>query len=507
MMLKPGNEARRNAAIPWYLGSLHRKLSGHGWLRWKSVLVRAATSAALIVPCFWQPSIPSQDLSSHVYNVWLAQQIREHKPPNLEVRVQPTNILFDLLLEQSIAWFGFEFGPKLVMAVLVLVFFWAAFAFVRAAGTTHPLVFGPLLAMGAYGWVFYMGLANFYLATGLSFLYLTLVWKRKGWPGWAALLVLALAAAAHLMPAAWAAAVDFYRRIYGQLQPARRKLLFAGAIASLAAFHFALRKVLVIQWEARQLLLVTGVDQFAVFGYKYLAIIVGVFYLWGYAVYRKLHLREDRGRLNTPLGHLAGLTAAAAAILPDAVQLPSQPAPLAFLAQRMSLWLLVLIGCMLPAPNRLPGFAAASLSLAGFYFSFLYADAHALNRLERQMTALVSAIPPGSRVINSVQDSTSRIDVLLHMVDRACLGRCFSYANYEPASGHFRVRAVGPNPSVLWNRRDIERLEHGFYRVSDRDLPLYQIRPCSGTGEVCLHSLNPGEVVERVKIRLLPALW
>jgi len=393
------------------------------------------------------------------------------------------------------------------MAALVLAFFWTAFAFVRSAGRTHPLVFGPLLAMGAYGWVFYMGLANFYLATGLSFFYLTLVWKRKGWPGWVPLLVLALAAAAHLMPAAWAAAVHLYRRIYGRLQPSGRRLLFAGAIASLLAIRFALSKVLIIQWEARQLLLVTGVDQLAVFGYKYLAIIVGVFYLWGYAVYRQLHLREDRGRLNTPLWHLFGLTAAAAAILPDAVQLPSQAAPLAFLAQRMSFWLLVLLCAVLPASIKVRSFGAASLAIAALYFSFLYADARALNRLERRMTALVSAIPPGSRVINSIQDSTSRIDALLHMVDRACLGRCFSYANYEPASGHFRVRAAGPNPVVLWNRRDIERLEHGSYRIRENDVPLYQIRLCSGTSEICLHSLNPGEVVERLKIGLLPILW
>ncbi|MCL6544998.1 MAG: hypothetical protein K6T61_07205, partial [Bryobacteraceae bacterium] len=489
------------------LGPLHVKLSDHGWPRWKAVLVRAAVSAALAVPCFWQPSIPSQDLSSHIYNVWLAQQIREHKPPNLELRVQPTNILFDLLLEQSIARFGFDFGPNLLMAVMVLTFFWAGFAFVRAAGRTHPLVFGPMLAMAAYGWVFYMGLANFYLATGLSFLFLTLVRKRKGWPGWVALLVLALAAAAHLMPALWAFGVELYRRLYGQVQPARRRLLFAAAVALLPAMHLALRKVLVVQWEARQLLLVTGVDQFAVFGYKYLAIIVGVFYLWGYAVYQKLRLREDQGWLGTPLCHWFGITAAAAATLPDAVQLPSQPAPLAFLAQRMSLWLLVLLCGMLPAPIRLRPFGAAAMALAALYFSFLYADARALNRLERRMTGLLSGIPAGSRVINSIQDSTSRIDPLLHMVDRTCLGRCFSYANYEPASGHFRVLALGPNPLVLWNRRDIERLELGFYRVQERDLPLHQFRACSSTGEICLHALNAGEVVERVKMRLLPLLW
>lgn len=473
----------------------------------RPVLARLAITIALVIPCFWQPSIQSQDLASHVYNVWLAQQIRHNKPANLEVVVQPTNFLFDALLEQSIHFFGFDLGPKIAMAVLVTLFFWASSAFVRAAAGTRFVVYAPLLAMAAYGWVFHMGLANFYLSTALGFLYLALVWRGPERRKWAAAMVLILAAAAHVMPAIWAAGLSLYKWVFGRARAKQRLVLFFVVSAALPLIHLALRLLLLMQWEARQLLLITGTDQLAVFGYKYLVIVAGTLYLWGYLIYQRMHATGVQEWRDNPILHCFAITALAVVILPDAVQLPNQPAPLTFLAQRMSLWLLVLLCGLLPAPQRLRVFAPASLGLAALYFSFLYADVRALNVLEQRMGSLVAKIPEGSRLINSVQDASSRIDVLLHIADRVCLGRCFSYANYEPASGHFRVRAMGPNPWVLWNRGDIEDLEHRSYLVTGRDLPLYQIRLCLDGHSLCLHELKDGELVKRQKAQLLPNLW
>ena len=39
--------------------------------------------------------------------------------------------------------------------------------------------------------------------------------------------------------------------------------------------------------------------------------------------------------------------------------------------------------------------------------------------------------------------------MIQHMIDRACIGYCFSYGNYEPSSGVFRVRAAPGNPYML----------------------------------------------------------
>jgi len=36
---------------------------------------------------------------------------------------------------------------------------------------------------------------------------------------------------------------------------------------------------------------------------------------------------------------------------------------------------------------------------------------------------------------------TGAVQFIAHSVDRACIGHCFSYSNYEPSSGQFRVRA------------------------------------------------------------------
>ena len=60
------------------------------------------------MPCFWLPRIQAGDLSSHVYNAWLAQLIAAGKAPGLSIHTQWTNVLFDL--ELSALW---GLGPSL----------------------------------------------------------------------------------------------------------------------------------------------------------------------------------------------------------------------------------------------------------------------------------------------------------------------------------------------------------------------------------------------------------
>jgi len=57
------------------------------------------------------------------------------------------------------------------------------------------------------------------------------------------------------------------------------------------------------------------------------------------------------------------------------------------------------------------------------------------------------------------------------MIDRACLGRCYSYANYEPATAQFRIRAIAENPIVVSTDNDSLCLQDGSYVVKQRDLP------------------------------------
>jgi hypothetical protein len=60
---------------------------------------------------------------------------------------------------------------------------------------------------------------------------------------------------------------------------------------------------------------------------------------------------------------------------------------------------------------------------------------------------------------------------------------------------------------VLWDRKDIERLELGLYVVRNRDLPLYLIGLCRNGKELCVRELREGDRVEREKAHLLPALY
>jgi hypothetical protein len=82
-----------------------------------------------------------------------------------------------------------------------------------------------------------------------------------------------------------------------------------------------------------------------------------------------------------------------------------------------------------------------------------------------------------------------------HLVDRACMGHCFSYANYEPSTGQFRLRATLRNGVVVSSNSDSKALQRGDYLVRVSDLPLYQIYSCGqDTTDLCVRSVNAGEM-------------
>jgi len=89
-----------------------------------------------------------------------------------------------------------------------------------------------------------------------------------------------------------------------------------------------------------------------------------------------------------------------------------------------------------------------------------------------------------------------RVDLEAHQLDRACIGHCFSYANAEPATLAFRIRASENNPFIIGSYLESTRLQLGKYRVRPQDLPLYEITPCgAGQKDYCAHSLQAGEIV------------
>jgi hypothetical protein len=82
-----------------------------------------------------------------------------------------------------------------------------------------------------------------------------------------------------------------------------------------------------------------------------------------------------------------------------------------------------------------------------------------------------------------------------HVVDRACVGHCFLYSNYEPATKQFRVRVREGSPVVVASDDDSEDMQFGSYEVQDEDLPLKQIYQCDAADwtRLCIRDLKAGE--------------
>ena len=116
--------------------------------------------------------------------------------------------------------------------------------------------------------------------------------------------------------------------------------------------------------------------------------------------------------------------------------------------------------------------------------------------MESTVENLVRSQPFGTRVIATIWATPdSRVSFIGHIADRACIGHCFSYANYEPASGQFRIRVRPGSPIVSASDDDTEDMQAGEYDVEDEDLPLKQIYQCDEKDltKLCIRDLTSGE--------------
>ena len=167
----------------------------------------ALLSVVLLIPCFWQRRIQAGDLSSHIYNSWLAQQIELGKAPGLVIAPMSTNVLFDLMLVWLFRIAGPEAAQRIAVSIAVLIFFWGAFAFISTASGRRPWYLAPCLFMLAYGWVFHIGFFNFYLSVGLSLWAVTLSQRPETIAKAGAALLLVAAYTGHVLGPIWAVAV------------------------------------------------------------------------------------------------------------------------------------------------------------------------------------------------------------------------------------------------------------------------------------------------------------
>jgi hypothetical protein len=432
-------------------------------------------SLLLLVPCYWQSRLQLGDLSSHIYNAWLAQLIESGRAPGLVIVPQTTNVLFDLILSGLFKTLGAEAAQRISVSLAVLTFVWGAFAFVSVVAGRRAWSLVPAIAMLAYGWVLHMGLFDFYLSLGLCFWALALAWEWKPRRVAAAAPVLMLAYVAHGLPVAWTVALLAYLWLGRPMTPPKRAVLMAASLAAMVAARAVLTGMTSYIWLPQQIVMITGTDQLWVFDFKYVLPFVGLLVVAVLLFVRLLGKSGARHVVSSLPFQIGVLTAVGVFIVPTRLQIPGYNHALVYIAERMSLAVGVCLCALLAAAPMRTYHRYAMAVVALLFFGFLYRDEGALNAFEDRMTRLVSQLPPGQRVVSAINDPTLRVNALAHMIDRACLGRCYSYANYEPSTAQFRIRAVAENPIVVSTDIDSSSLQNGSYVVKQRDLPLYQV--------------------------------
>ncbi len=464
-----------------------------------------AISAILLVPCFWHREIVASDLGSHLYNAWLAQLIRHGQAPGLWIARQRTNVLFDLLLSGFGAVFGLHAAEKIAVSLAVLIFSWGVFALVSAATKRPPWYLLPCIGLFTYGWTFHLGFFNYYLSLGLAFFSLAILWRGKGWDWLIAGAFALLALVAHPLGFAWLVAAAAYVLVADMARKGRHQLLlFVAGAASLVGLHHYLWGHYNVYRGAGPPYEYSGADQLLLFGPRYrvpqIALIAFAVIALAVDVIRRRREPNLWKSYAIPL-ELYILVELAVHLLPGGIHFPPPTAALALLTERLTSVSAALACCLLggmqPRKWHLAGFAA----IAVVFFAFLYQDTGKVNRMERQVVQLVSQLPPNQRVMATILPPPHSRVLIQHIVDRACIDRCFSYGNYEPSTGLFRVRALPDNPYVLSDYSLAVDMENGEYTVQPEDLPVYQIYQCSLSGtELCMRSLVAGEDNDRLGV-------
>jgi len=486
-------------------------------LPWYLLARPIVVSGALAIPCFWQPIVSGIDLQSHLYNAWLAELIRSGGIHGLWIGHQSTNMLIDILLAWLLKGFGVSVAERVITTALVLVFFWGAFQFITSVSGRTVYWPAPWLAILAYGIVFQVGLLNYYFSCGIIFWLFAILWGRRiGLRTlWAAPLLI-LAYLAHPLPVLWLLSVAAYCWLARRMQARFQILLFLGCVAALFLIHSYIVARYFTVWIKSQLICWTGADQAWLHGWHYLPVFMG------FLLFSVVLLGEPENRWRAVVSVLAQaylLTAVAIVMMPSEIQTSKESAPAGLIAFRLSLLSGVLLLDVLSRSTYRRWYLPAGLLTAAIYFGALYYDIGKEARVEAKMVKLVETLPAGARVVSfadlsdgeahgnvSIREgkltylaklllsyTTNRLQST-HLLSRACVGHCFDYMNYEPATGQFRIHAVPGNRVVLATYVEDEAMESGTYVLKASDLPLYALIRCGPEpGDIFMAPLALGE--------------
>lgn len=471
----------------------------------KNALRLLLISAAVLVPVFWHRNIAAGDLGSHLYNAWLAQLIRHDYAPGLWLAPRWNNALFDLLLGALGHFVSLHVAEKIAVSLAVLTFFWGTFAFVCAATRRAPWLLCPAIAMFSYGYSFEMGFLNFYISLGVAFFGIAIFWRGHGWERWLAVALAPLAMLAHPLGFAWLVAASAYVAM-AEAIPRRYQILLvaaAGAVLFAARYYFWHRDI--VQARDDPFYFFNGSDQLLLFGPRYaipeFAFLVFIFCALAANFFRRRWGQIRWADFALPV-QLYIIVCLAVILLPDGIRFPYQPSALALLTERLTSVSAALLCCILGAPQPRRWHLLACSAIAAVFFTFVYEDTGTINRMEAQLELLVRTVPRNSRVLATIKPPFPNSRVLVqHIADRACIGHCFSYGNYEPASAQFRVRVSPGNRYAMYSFDSAVNMEDGYYEVQPEDLPAHQVYQCTPDGtKLCIRPLQAGEMNDRLGV-------
>ncbi|MGB8323156.1 MAG: hypothetical protein WCE52_09360, partial [Candidatus Acidiferrum sp.] len=424
-------------------------------------------SAVVVIPCVWQRHIEAGDLGSHVYNAWLAELVEQGRVPGVYVVTAWKNVLFDLMLFYLGKIAGLGIAEKVAVGVCVLIFFWGVFALVAAVTGRMPWALMPAIAMLAYGYVFYMGFMNFYLSIGLASVALAVMWPgTKTRILWAVVLA-PLILLAHPLGLLWLVGTAAYRLLWLKLDGRWRALLPVSVVAfSVGILVFFLRHPeYQADWDGQLFYMRNGTDQLAIYGRRFevlswvlltFGVICAVVDPWTAAGRGREYWKERRLILEL---YFAAVCVTAG--VPQNLRPDPNAGWIGVVATRLTVISAIFGLCWLASLRvrwwQLAGFAAAAI----LFFVFTFQETAQLNRLEENAEQITRELPFGTRVLVMAFPDASYRQMFIHAADRACVGHCFVYSNYEPSTKEFRLRVQAGSPVVTASVDDSEDMQSG----------------------------------------------
>ncbi len=460
----------------------------------KNSLRVAIVSVVVAIPCFWQPHVGFGDFPSHVYNAWLYPKVPAGELQGLATSGQHTNILSDVLLTWLIQHTGVEPAQRLVLSFAALLMFWGVFALIGSLRRKTEWWITPMIVMLGYGWAFQLGFLNSFIASALGIWLFALLWRGSRWDWLAAVPIAVLIYVASPWPLAWGAGIITFALFWSRMPKSRQWIWLPIGAVTLAAISFFLVSRWSGEWVRNDLLTISGADQFFIFRTRFYWLAVAIAALWTVIFVQQLRKPVPDSSAGSLPFHLYVLNAVAVVLLPFSIIPPGYTERFSFISPRLSL-MAAAFACVCFAIDKPARWMRAAVwMLALLFFCFLYSDMRQLNKVEARVDELLRTIPPGQRVTALIYYPRARLRELHHMLDRECIGRCWSYGDYEPNSGQFRIRAIAPNPYVMWDTKDTAQLAQGQYIARKEDLPLYQIYPCGPREtDLCIRALQEGE--------------